>query len=130
VYVAQPLDPAKPQGLIVRVSYPRRVWTQLPVSGWAIVLSATLSAGLLMTWLGILLHRRWIGPVQTLSHRGGGDGARAVGHARRAGRGDEIRAFSASLNHLAGRPRSSSATWTRGEASCRRSWTRSPIRSC
>jgi two-component system phosphate regulon sensor histidine kinase PhoR len=101
VYVAQPLDPAKPAGVIVRVSYPRRVWTKLPVSGWAIVLSATLSAGLLMTWLGILLHRRWIGPVQSLSRA-----AERMAQGRWGTRvdpvgADEIREFSGSLNHLA-----------------------------
>jgi two-component system phosphate regulon sensor histidine kinase PhoR len=101
VYVAQPLDPNRPEGVIVRVSYPRRVWTQLPVSGWAIVLSATLSAGVLMSWLGILLHRRWIGPVQSLS---GAAERMAQGQwdTRVEPRGaEEIREFSASLNHLA-----------------------------
>ena len=101
VYVAQPLDAGKPDGVIVRVSYPRRVWTKLRVPGWAIVLSATLSAGLLMTWLGILLHRRWIGPVQSLSLAADRMAKGQWGTRVQPLGADEIREFSASLNHLA-----------------------------
>ena len=101
VYVAQPLDAQRPEGLIVRLSYPRRVWSKLAVPPIAIVLAAVLTAALLMAWLALLLQRRWIGPVRALSEAAG-KMAGGEWHTRVPPRGDdEIREFSGSLNHLA-----------------------------
>jgi two-component system phosphate regulon sensor histidine kinase PhoR len=51
----------------VRVSYPESVWAKFGVPVWAILLAGTLSAGLIMTWLALLLQRQWIGPVRQLA---------------------------------------------------------------
>ncbi|WP_428937174.1 ATP-binding protein [Fontivita pretiosa] len=67
VYVAQLLDRASPQGMVIRLSYPRHVWARLGIGGWAMVAGATVSAGLVMIWLAVSLQRQWIGPVRALA---------------------------------------------------------------
>jgi two-component system phosphate regulon sensor histidine kinase PhoR len=67
VYVAELLDADKPAGMIVRLSYPRHVWTKLGVPIWAIVLGATASALLLVAGLALILQQRWMRPVNELA---------------------------------------------------------------
>jgi two-component system phosphate regulon sensor histidine kinase PhoR len=68
VYVAERLDPNRPDGIIVRLSFPESVWTRLSTPVWAIVLAATVSGALLMAWLAFVLQRQWIGPVNELAN--------------------------------------------------------------
>ncbi|HMB94612.1 MAG TPA: ATP-binding protein [Tepidisphaeraceae bacterium] len=67
VYVAQLLDPNKPAGMIVRLSYPQHVWAKLGVPIWAIVLAATAAAALLVLALAMILQQRWMGPLRELA---------------------------------------------------------------
>src|SRR5581483_9430984 len=67
VYVATPLDAANPRGMILRLSYPQRVWAKLDAPLWPILLAATSVALLLMLILGITLRRQWIAPVRSLA---------------------------------------------------------------
>jgi len=67
VYFAQLLDPKKPDGVIVRLSYPERVWAHFGVPVWAIVVAGTVSAALIMAWLAWALQRQWVGPVRELA---------------------------------------------------------------
>src|SRR3984885_13215371 len=67
VYVAQLLDRERPDGMIVRLSYPKHVWAKLGVPIWAIVLAATASALLLVAGLALILQQRWMHPVSELA---------------------------------------------------------------
>src|SRR5450432_2545613 len=67
VYVAQLLDPNKPAGMIVRLSYPQHVWAKLGVPIWAIVLAATAAAALLVLAQAMILQQRWMGPLRELA---------------------------------------------------------------
>ena len=101
VYVAAPLDPADADGTILRLSYPRHVWTTLAVPAWAIVLAAALSAVLLMGWLTLLLHRGWIGPVRALSSAAARMGSGRWDTRVQPRGAEEISRFSETLNQLA-----------------------------
>src|SRR5437763_15923744 len=67
VYVATPLDPTKPQGLVLRLSYPQRVWAKPTEQLWPILVAATAAALLVMLLLGAILRRQWIGPIRSLA---------------------------------------------------------------
>lgn len=67
VYVAELLDRARPDGVVIRLSYPKRVWAELGLPVWAIVVAATVTAATLMACLAVILQRRWIGPVRELA---------------------------------------------------------------
>jgi two-component system phosphate regulon sensor histidine kinase PhoR len=67
VYVATALDPTKPDGVILRLSYPQSVWAKLTEPLWPIVVASAVAALLLMAWLGLILRRQWIEPVQALA---------------------------------------------------------------
>jgi two-component system phosphate regulon sensor histidine kinase PhoR len=67
VYVATPVDRDKPDGLVLRLSYPERVWAKLQTPLWSILIAATASALLLMILLGSVLRRQWIGPIRALA---------------------------------------------------------------
>lgn len=67
VYVARRLDEQKPEGIIVRLSYPEHVWAKFGVPVWAIVLIATGAAGVIMALLTLSLQRQWITPVRELA---------------------------------------------------------------
>jgi two-component system phosphate regulon sensor histidine kinase PhoR len=98
VYVATPLDTSKPDGIILRLSYPEHVWAKLNQPLWPIFVAATVAALLLMLIMGIVLRRKWIGPIQALARMtdrmaSGEWSARATP----AG-ADELRFFSHRLN--------------------------------
>ena len=67
VYVATPLDASRPQGIILRLSYPQSVWPQLDTTIWPVLIAATAAALLLMVLLSIVLRRQWIGPIRELA---------------------------------------------------------------
>jgi two-component system phosphate regulon sensor histidine kinase PhoR len=102
VYVAQLLDPKQPNGIVLRLSFPRSMWAQLSTPTWVIVAAGVTGALGVMLALAWLLQRQWIGPVQRLSDAAAkmanGEWGTRV-DARGAG---ELRAFSGKLNVLAG----------------------------
>lgn len=101
VYVARLVDPARADGMVIRLSYPEHVWAKLGVPAWAIVLSATASALLLMALLAMILKRRWIAPVQQLA-QAADQMVRGDWHTRVEPSGaDEIRFLAGRLNALA-----------------------------
>lgn len=70
-------DPHDPRGPLLRLSLPELPWPRLAGSTWIVLISGSLLAALLMSWLAFLLHRRWIGPVRRIadaaSRMAGGD---------------------------------------------------------
>jgi two-component system, OmpR family, phosphate regulon sensor histidine kinase PhoR len=67
VYVARLVDPSRPEGLVLRLSYPQHVWTRIGTSAGAVVGGAVLCALLVMSLLWLLLQRHWINPVRRLA---------------------------------------------------------------
>jgi two-component system phosphate regulon sensor histidine kinase PhoR len=67
VYVAELLDPEKPDGAIVRLSYPQRYWADLRTPAWTVVTVGALCALLATAVLARLLLRQWINPVRRLA---------------------------------------------------------------
>jgi two-component system phosphate regulon sensor histidine kinase PhoR len=101
VYVAQLLDARRPDGLVVRLSYPKRAWQRFATPGWAVVAAAALCALLVMAWLAWLLQRQWVAPVQSL-WTAAARLAAGEWHTRVEPRGaDELRFFSERLNVVA-----------------------------
>ena len=101
VYVAQLLDARRPDGLVVRLSYPKRAWTRFAAPAWAVVGAAALCALGVMAWLAWLLQRQWVAPVQAL-WTAAARMAAGEWHARVEPRGaDELRFFSRQLNVVA-----------------------------
>ena len=97
VYVATPLDKTKPDGVVLRLSYPQSAWAKLDGPPWPILLSATAAAVLLVTIMGVVLRRQWIAPVRA----GADDGSNGTGHwdARAEPRSaEDLRIFSHRLN--------------------------------
>ncbi len=98
VYVATPLDKTKPDGVVLRLSYPQSAWAKLDGPPWPILLSATAAAVLLVTIMGLVLRRQWIAPVRALAQT---TDRMARGHwdARAEPRGaEDLRIFSHRLN--------------------------------
>lgn len=67
VYVAELLDKNQPNGLVVRLSYPRRVWADVGLPLWSIVFATSAAAALAMGCLAWVLQKKWIGPVRALA---------------------------------------------------------------
>jgi two-component system phosphate regulon sensor histidine kinase PhoR len=101
VYVARLLDSNKPDGMVVRLSFPRHAWvgSELPVT--AVVVTAILLSILTLIAFALLLHWRWIAPVRVLA---GAAEQMAEGkwetRVQPAG-ADDLRAFSSRLNIVA-----------------------------
>ena len=101
VYVAQLLDARRPDGLVVRLSYPKRAWQRFATPAWAVVGAGALCALLVMAWLAWLLQRQWVAPVQAL-WTAAARLAAGEWHTRVEPRGaDELRFFSERLNVVA-----------------------------
>ncbi|MDB5296617.1 MAG: sensor signal transduction histidine kinase [Phycisphaerales bacterium] len=101
VYVAELVDPGRPDGLVVRVSYPQRSWSRYGVPVWQVLGAGVGAAVLAVAALWLALQRWWVGPTNALAaaagRMAGGDWA-----ARADPRGaDELRAFSGRLNEVA-----------------------------
>src|SRR4051812_2869580 len=67
VYVARLVDPARPDGLVLRLSYPRHAWAHIGASAWVVVAGAVAAALLVTTLLWLMLLRQWINPVRRLA---------------------------------------------------------------
>jgi two-component system phosphate regulon sensor histidine kinase PhoR len=103
VYVARLLDPARPDGVVVRVSRWRRSAAPPAASPPAIAGAAALAglgAGLTAAWL---LRRQWVAPLRAVAdaaeHVAGGDWAR---RAEPAG-AEDVRTLAALVNEVAAR---------------------------
>jgi two-component system phosphate regulon sensor histidine kinase PhoR len=101
VFVAEALDPANLDGIIVRISYPRADWADFDTPPWAVLGAAVVVAALVMAGLGIILQSRWITPMRNLADvtarlTAGDWSARAEPQGA-----DEMRDFSGKLNLVA-----------------------------
>ena len=101
VYVAKLVDPSRPDGLVLRLSYPQHVWSRIGTSAGAVVGGAVVCA-LMLTWLlWFMLQRRWITPVRRLAaaaeRMAAGEWAQRVTPEG----ADDVRFFTEKLNHVA-----------------------------
>ncbi|HEX8915072.1 MAG TPA: PAS domain-containing protein, partial [Humisphaera sp.] len=101
VYVAELLDPRRPDGPVIRFSYPQRTWIAFRVPVWPVLGGSVLAAVLTVGGLAWTLQRRWIGPthklVATADRLAAGEW-----HARaEPGGADELQFFSTRLNQVA-----------------------------
>ncbi|MGH7175805.1 MAG: sensor histidine kinase [Tepidisphaeraceae bacterium] len=71
VYVAKPLDPESPNGVILRLSYPQHVLARFTTPTWAIAVLAVVVATALFLWMMLLLNRMWVGSVRELASAAG-----------------------------------------------------------
>jgi two-component system phosphate regulon sensor histidine kinase PhoR len=101
VYVAKLLDPAKPRGMMLRLSYPQSVWAAMATPAWMVLIPAILVAVLLLAWLAMILQRQWIAPVRELA-RAADEMAEGHWNVRVEPKGaDDLRFFSRRLNLVA-----------------------------
>jgi two-component system phosphate regulon sensor histidine kinase PhoR len=101
VYVAKLLDPADPNGTVVRLSYPQRYWADLRTPAWTVLAAGVVCALLATAVLAGLLLRQWINPVRELASAAE---RMAAGEwdVRAAPRGaEDLRQFSGRLNVVA-----------------------------
>jgi two-component system phosphate regulon sensor histidine kinase PhoR len=101
VYVARLVDPARPDGLVLRLSYPQHAWARIGTSAWAVVFGAAVSALLLTSLLWVLLQRQWITPVRRLAAAAERMAAGQWGQRVAPEGADDVQFFSAKLNHVA-----------------------------
>jgi two-component system phosphate regulon sensor histidine kinase PhoR len=101
VYVARLVDPGRPDGLVLRLSYPQHVWARIGTSAWAVVAGAVLSALLVTTLLWLLLQRQWITPVRRLAAAAEKMAAGEWGQRVTPEGADDVQFFSAKLNLVA-----------------------------
>jgi two-component system phosphate regulon sensor histidine kinase PhoR len=101
MYVAELLDRTQPDGMVVRLSYPRDQWAALNVPVWAIVGWGALATLVSIGLLSFILNRQWIAPVRRLA---AASDRIAAGewqtHVEPAG-ADDLRFFSSRLNQVA-----------------------------
>jgi two-component system phosphate regulon sensor histidine kinase PhoR len=101
VYAAELLDPSKPDGTVVRFSYPERSWPKFDIPVLPVLGGSVLATVLAVGGLWLILQRRWVGPtrglVRTAERLAAGDWA-----ARADAEGaDELQFFSTRLNLVA-----------------------------
>jgi two-component system, OmpR family, phosphate regulon sensor histidine kinase PhoR len=101
VYVAQILDPARPDGQVLRLSYRQHTWADLGYSAWPVVTGGIVAALLAALLLWAIILRQWINPTRTLAEAAErmaeGQWDRRVTPAG----ADELRSFSTRLNLVA-----------------------------
>jgi two-component system phosphate regulon sensor histidine kinase PhoR len=102
VYVARLVEPARPDGLVLRLSYPQHQWARVGASAGIIVAGAVACALLVTALLWLLLQRQWIAPVRRLAaaaeRMAVGDWSQRV----QPDGADDVRFFTDKLNQLAG----------------------------
>jgi two-component system phosphate regulon sensor histidine kinase PhoR len=100
VYLARLVDPARPEGLVLRLSYPQHVWARIGPSAGAVVAAAVCCALLVTALLWNLLQRQWVTPVRRLAlaaeRMAAGDWAQRVEPDGAA----DVRFFTDRLNHV------------------------------
>jgi len=101
VYVARLVDPGRPNGMVLRLSYPQHVWARIGTSAGAVVAGAAMSALLVMALLWLLLQRQWITPVRRLAAAAERMAAGEWGQRVDPGGADDVQFFSDKLNHVA-----------------------------
>lgn len=101
MYVAELVDVKQPDGLVVRLSYPRSQWTALSVPLWAIIGGGGVATLVSVSLLGFILNRQWIAPVRHLAvaseKLAAGEWQTRVEPAG----ADDLRFFSSRLNQVA-----------------------------
>lgn len=101
VYVAELLDPQKPDGVVVRVSYPQRTWAEFGMPVWALVGGGVVAAVLAVAVFWGVLQRQWITPTRALAEAADRMAAGEWGRRVEPRGADELRAFSGQLNAVA-----------------------------
>ena len=101
VYVARLVDPARPDGLVLRLSYPQHVWARVGAGAWTVVAGAVLCALMVTTLLWLMLLREWINPVRNLAAAAERMAAGEWGRRVQAEGADDVRVFSTKLNQVA-----------------------------
>jgi two-component system phosphate regulon sensor histidine kinase PhoR len=101
VYVARLVDPARPDGLVLRLSYPRHAWAHIGASAWVVVAGAVAAALLVTTLLWLMLLRQWINPVRRLAAAAERMAAGEWSQRVSPGGADDVQFFSEKLNLLA-----------------------------
>jgi two-component system phosphate regulon sensor histidine kinase PhoR len=100
VYLARLVDPARPGGLVLRLSYPQHAWERIGPSAGAVVAAAVCCALLVTALLWNLLQRQWVAPVRRLAaaaeRMAAGDWAQRV----EPGGAADVRFFTEKLNHV------------------------------
>ncbi len=101
MYVADLVDPARPGGYVLRLSYPRSQWATLDVPVWAIVAGGAALTLISIAAFSFILNRQWIAPVRRLAvaseKLAAGDWQTRVEPAG----ADDLRFFSTRLNQVA-----------------------------
>ncbi len=101
VYLAELVDESRPDGMVVRVSYPRRHWATLETPIWLVSAGGLAAAVLMVSLLALILQRQWIKPTRDLA---GAAEMMASGqwHARVDPRGaDDVRFLADKMNLVA-----------------------------
>jgi two-component system phosphate regulon sensor histidine kinase PhoR len=101
LYLAELIDEAKPDGLVVRVSYPKQHWATLETPVWLVSAGGIVAAILMVTLLALILQRQWIKPTRELA---GAAEMMAMGdwHARVRPQGaDDVQFLADKMNLLA-----------------------------
>jgi two-component system phosphate regulon sensor histidine kinase PhoR len=101
VYVAQLLDPARPDGQVLRLSFRQHTWADMGYSAWPVVTGGIVAALLAAALLWGIILRQWINPTRNLAEAAErmaeGQWDRRVTPAG----ADELRSFSTRLNLVA-----------------------------
>src|SRR4051812_34131906 len=101
VYVARLVDPARPDGLVLRLSYPQHTWPRVGASAWSVVVGAVVCALLVTALLWLMLQRQWITPVRRLAAAAERLAAGEWDQRVEPGGADDVRFFTDKLNHAA-----------------------------
>ena len=101
VYVARLVDPARPDGIVLRLSYPQHLWARIGPGAWAVVGGAVVCALLATLLLWLMLLRQWINPVRRLAAAAERMAAGEWGQRVAPDGADDVQFFSSKLNLVA-----------------------------
>jgi len=101
LYLAELLDEVRPDGMVVRVSYPRQRWATQEAPVWMVSAGGIVAVVLMVALLALILQRQWIRPTRELA---GAAEQMAAGqwNARvRPNGADDVRFLATKMNTLA-----------------------------
>ena len=101
LYLAELLDEVRPDGMVVRVSYPRQRWATQEAPVWMVSAGGIVAVVLMVAMLALILQRQWIRPTRELA---GAAEQMAAGqwNARvRPNGADDVRFLATKMNTLA-----------------------------
>ena len=101
VYLAMPVDPGDPAGLVVRASYLPGRWASLRGPLWAVVLGGAVATAALVAAMAMALQRQWVEPVRAVAAA-----AMRMASGQWEARidptgGEDVRVLATGVNHLA-----------------------------